>query len=275
MKTKKTILFTAMLSLIFLGGCSQKEKKSEVNEIQFKTFEVKESFEGDSTFSSISVALSMEYPFDYKDKSILEKLQSSIVRSALGDNAVNDPEPEMKRMAASIVNEHKMRINEVRSNLQLEDGDCISDIYHQTVQSVAFNSDGILSIETADSSHYGGMRGIKSIYYDNYDLRTGEIVTLNDLFIEDFEESLALYITQKLMTDNQLKSARELEEIGFMDVAEIKPSENFCLGEDHITFVFNPSEVACLALGIVKVSIPYNSISFLMKADSPIAALAE
>lgn len=275
MNKKRTTLFTAILAFSILFCDCSRAKKSIANDIKVETYTLERSFEGDSTTPSIFLSTQLAYPTEYKDEKVLESIQTAIVRSALGDKAINSPEAEMERFTENAINEHKRRIEERRNNLLLEDGDCVSDIFHRTSQEVAFNRDGIFSILTADTSHYGGTKGINSIYYDNYDLQTGAALSYNDLFIEDSEEIVASSILQKLMEDNHIEKADSLEEIGFMEIGEIKPNNNFLIDGNGITFVYNPSEIACLALGIVKVFLPYRNLGYLLKEDAPIRRFSE
>ncbi|MBP5456789.1 MAG: DUF3298 domain-containing protein [Paludibacteraceae bacterium] len=268
-KRKSLFSFSAWLAIaLLLCGCSQKEKKNVANPIQFQTYTLQKEFKGDSIIPPIAVDLRVEYPTQYPDRTILKKIQLAVLRSVLGDKAINNPADEMEKMAENIINEHKEKIMELTNNPQIEDGDCLSNTYHQTSQEVLFNQDGILTIQTADSSHYGGSKGIKFLYYNNFDLKTGNDLKYSDLFIEDSEEMLSSFIIQKLMVDNQIEDESQLEENGFIDLSEIKPINNFKLDTDGITFVYNPSEIACLALGIIKVTLSYEEIRLLMKEGS-------
>lgn len=276
MNTKKVALFSALLAFAFsFFSCTQKEKGNIANPIKFKTYTLQKDFKGDSILPSIFISLKMEYPTDYPNKSILERIQLSVVQSVLGEKATNSPESEMEKMVENIITEHKTRITELQNNPQLEDGDCLSNSYQETTQSVVFNQDGIISILTADSSHYGGSHGIKFLYYNNFDLQTGNDLKYNDLFIEDSEDMLSSFIIQKLMADNHLEEDRQLEEIGFLDLGEIKPVNNFCIDKEGITFVYNPSEIACLTLGAIKVFLSYDELTLLLKEESPITKIVD
>ncbi len=278
MNTKRKTLFSfsAWLAIALLFcGCSQKEKKNVANPIQFQTYTLQKEFEGDSIIPPISVNLRVEYPTQYPNNTILKKIQLSVLRSVLGDKAINNPADEMEKMAENIIAEHKGKITELINNPQIEDGDCLSNTYHQTSQDVLFNQDGILTIQTSDSSHYGGSKGIKFLYFNNFDLKTGNDLKYSDLFIEDSEEMLSNIIIQKLMEDNQIEEEQQLEEIGFIDLEEIKPINNFKIDANGISFVYNPSEIACLSLGIIEVALPFEEIRFLLKENSPLSKIVD
>jgi hypothetical protein len=46
---------------------------------------------------------------------------------------------------------------------------------------------------------------------------------------------------------------------------DIFPTENFILGSETITFIYNPSEIASYAMGTTELIIPYSDLDKLMK----------
>ncbi len=46
---------------------------------------------------------------------------------------------------------------------------------------------------------------------------------------------------------------------------DIFPSENFILGDETITFVYNPYEIAPYAMGSTELIIPFSDIEKLLK----------
>lgn len=280
MKTQSFILTLLSLTVALLvGSCSQNEKKSVINPIKFQTCTLDRSFDGDSTMPSLTLSLKMEYPISFSDTNILKQIQLSVIQSVTGgtinDSATITPEYEMEKMASNMINDHRQRISEIKKNPQLEDGDCNSSTYYKTSQEVLFNQDGLLTIQTTDSSFYGGSQGIKFLYFNNFDLSTGKDLNYNDLFIEDSEDIIGSFIVQKLMDQFEVTNAKQLDEIGFIDIEHSLPIDKFYLEKSGITFVYNPEDIAISHLGVIKVFLPYEMVSFLMKEDSPIAKYAD
>jgi hypothetical protein len=66
----------------------------------------------------------------------------------------------------------------------------------------------------------------------------------------------------------------ELENIGFFNLDEIYPNNNFYADETGITYTFNEYEIAAYVVGAVSVQIPYENIRHLLRRESPVSELA-
>lgn len=114
------------------------------------------------------------------------------------------------------------------------------------------------------NEYTGGAHGIYMTTYLNLDIRTLQPVRLDDLLIPEYEEQLTDLLWNQLMADNRVATHEELEEMGFASTGELKPTENFCLGEEGITFYYNVYEIAPYSMGPTAITLPYEMLVHLM-----------
>ena len=105
-------------------------------------------------------------------------------------------------------------------------------------------------------------------------LETGNRVTEDDIFNDDYEEDLAKILVEAIALYNNVDKVADLENIGFYNINEIFPNRNFYVDDVGVTYTFNENDIAAGALGATSVRIPYEKIRHLLRKDSPIAHLA-
>ena len=83
-----------------------------------------------------------------------------------------------------------------------------------------------------------------------FDTRDGSRVTLDDLFVPDFDSPLAEIIARHIGDD---MSEEEIDDLFQQDV---QPTGNYILTSDSITFIYNPYEIGPWSLGTPSISVP-------------------
>lgn len=110
----------------------------------------------------------------------------------------------------------------------------------------------------------GGAHGINQLLTMNFDTRTGRLLTMKDIFASGYEQPLQEMLLQALMEKTGLNSLTALHEKGYLYSMDIFPAENFILGDETITFVYNPYEIAPYALGSTELTLPYSQLSKIL-----------
>ncbi len=126
----------------------------------------------------------------------------------------------------------------------------------------------------ADLYEYtGGAHGMSNSFLFNFDLNTGKRITLNDVFIDKYEERLNEMLTRQLMKNNKVNSVKELEELGYFITSPIFPAENFYFDKNDMVFLYNPYEIAPYAMGTTEIKLSVSELDFLIRDHSPLAKL--
>jgi hypothetical protein len=106
-------------------------------------------------------------------------------------------------------------------------------------------------------------------------LANGSVLTEEEIFVPNYQEELSAILVDKIVEQNGVKDAKELENLGFFSVDEIVPNSNFLVTEEGLTYTFNEYEIAAYAVGAINVFIPFKDLRFLIRENSPIHDLLQ
>jgi hypothetical protein len=272
-----TFILTIFLFLTnVLSSCGNKEKNFSENDIEFRNYQIDTTYHlfGDTTKAAIEINLEMDYPIQYKDNKTLTFIQQFVLKSVIpGTSAVQgDPMVNMRDFVQLKITEYKSNEESFKYGRLPADSDSSPTFEYQylTKEETVFNKENIFCFSSTNYGFTGGAHGLQTIQYTCANLEKNEVITLEDLFTDDYENVLTPIILEKLAENNDLKSPNDLESNGFFDITEIKPNNNFYIDEKGITFVYNPYDIAAYVMGTSNVFIPYGDITFIIAPDSPI-----
>ncbi|MDR2774178.1 MAG: RsiV family protein [Tannerella sp.] len=283
MKSKKIIfLVSSLLSGIFMTGCKQTTANiSNDNDIRFDTIMINEQYHllGDSMNPSCTLESSFIYPSDYKDKEILRKINRHFLISFFGeDNVSASPEDAMASYTNKYISEYKeieKDFLDARNNTEEKSIIESSFTYHEmSSNEILYNKCNLISYAVAVEYFTGGAHGEQG--YNNYViyLKTGDALEEKDLFADNYQDDLARIIVDAIAADHHVTDPAELENMGFFNIKEIYPNNNFYVDGNGITYTFNHYEIAAYSVGKIDVALPYDKIRHLMRENSPVAPLA-
>ena len=72
-------------------------------------------------------------------------------------------------------------------------------------------------------------------------------------------------LTRKLMEDEGVSTIEGLGEKGYFIDIEMNITNNFILGNDSMTFLYNRYEIAPYAMGDILISLDYETLKDIMK----------
>lgn len=137
--------------------------------------------------------------------------------------------------------------------------------YYCSIEAHPLNvNSGILVYKLENSSYTGGAHGMYSTTYLNFRPETGQVIRLKNLFKPGSEKQLNRLLLEKLMKDTNSGSLKELQDKAYLQDTDMYPSENFCLTNDSITFVYNVYEIAPYSSGITEITLPLSNLNDLM-----------
>lgn len=131
----------------------------------------------------------------------------------------------------------------------------------------------LLSYQVSSMDYKGGANS--STLYKNVvlDLKTGNVVTEQDIFIADYKKELNAMLTSKIVAQNNVKKAEELLEFGYWGIEDITSNNNFYLDDNGLIYIFNQGEYSAPSLGKIQVPFTFKELSAILKPDSPISFL--
>ncbi|MDO9512292.1 MAG: RsiV family protein [Bacteroidales bacterium] len=137
---------------------------------------------------------------------------------------------------------------------------------------IILNKKDLVSIRYKNFAFTGGKAGLEQNKVFTFDFKGIAPISLRDLFQDEDLNGLSDAITETLIENLGLTSTETLKSRGFYS-DNISAVENFYLGNEGISFVYNPYEIAGGSHGITEVYIEYSKIHGLLKSRSVVERL--
>ena len=138
--------------------------------------------------------------------------------------------------------------------------------YHYNVTSEASSGRSGVTVYRATVDYYeGGAHGVNQRIVMNFDNETGRLLTLADVFAPGYEQTLSELLLERLLEKTDTKNVDELRQKGFLYSMDMFPTENFVLGKDDITFIYNAYEIAPYDQGIIELNIDYGDCKEILQ----------
>ena len=241
------------------------------------TFE-KVAYLEDGQESNLTFSIRYAYPVAVNaSDEVLAKLQRAVCQTVLGDAFLDmRPQQAIEAYAAMKHNEY------IQTNLPLLQEWAI-DHEDESFGETLFNEELIISAAPIGNclpltnipslwsyamdvyEYTGGAHGNRYLLIQNYDLQTGDAVSEQDLFIDDYYEPLKSLLLEALIAQtDEAETKKDLRRLGY-SVDDVVPNENFYVTAEGITYVYNPYEIAPYAMGCIQISLPWDAACHLMR----------
>ena len=246
---------------MFLCACTEKDSS-----ITFETVTINKTvnLSNDSVPPKCNVNITLERATEDSGRA------GEIINSAIVRKLFNREDDEIEVAANAFVNEYTSNyINTLLPLYNQDRNDSIKRIwyhYHYIINSRTQKGCNGTLVYIADINYReGGTHAVNEQISWNFDEKTGRQITINDIFVDGFEEKLTPILLKALMESVGVSSVWALRQEGYLKASDMFVPENFILGDETITFVFNPDEIAPSAIGPTELTISYTEIEDIMK----------
>lgn len=117
------------------------------------------------------------------------------------------------------------------------------------------NGDGVTNYIINLDYYEGGAHGITQRLTMNFDNKTGQQINLSDIFGADYELSLRDKLLQALFDKTGDRTIDALHQRGYLYSMDMFVPDNYIIGEDKVTFIYNPYEIAPYNEGLIELEI--------------------
>ncbi len=263
------VIFSAIL--IF------RPRESKTVQTELISITDKQYLTADTTRGAISIDISIEFPLSYQNEEVLQKISNHIFVNLFGKKAENiTPDSLLKMYVAELKAEYLDYNREFVS--KIKPGNKVAFDNFVIIEGFSLLSDEhIYAYGISREIDLGGIYPAKTIFYFNFNLKNGNIITENDIFIEGYEQELTKLIRQKIIELS--KTEAEIPEIdSFKDteyiLEAIKPNGNFYINDEGICYLFNPYEIAPVYyMQGAEICLLYPEIKHLLKPEHPLSYL--
>lgn len=138
-----------------------------------------------------------------------------------------------------------------------ENGYTTSDIdYVYSLRTDIANGNGsdIINCNILIYEYAGGAHGASFKTCRNY-MTDGTLITPDDYFVNGYREKLVPVLEKELFRIAGCTERSQLDEKGFFSNTEMYVPDNFIIGKDSVTFIFNQYEIGPYSSGIVELKI--------------------
>lgn len=265
---------------VIVSGCKIGTKKTADNDITFDSISVDKTYHllENPENPNCNLQINFTYPSNYGNKEILKKIQQQFVYSYFGDGYETlSPEEATAKYSEDYLNSYKDLTDEFKAEVAKSDESPVGawfSYYEMSSNDIAYNKNDIISYTVNFENYTGGAHGAHSFTNHVINLKTGNLIAEDEIFIEGYQEDLAQILVDRIAKLNNVDNVKELENIGFFSIDEIFPNGNFLIDDNGITYTFNEYEIAAYVVGATNVHLPYEEIQHLLNKESPIAHLA-
>lgn len=122
----------------------------------------------------------------------------------------------------------------------------------------------LLVISKTLIEYTGGAHGNYAELYDNYDVQTGKLLTLNDIVPSERQQELIALAEARFRQVEGLATDAPLTERYFFDEGQFSLPDNFAFNKEALAFQYNPYEIKAYAEGVTQFNIPYDQLKDLL-----------
>lgn len=282
MITQRPIQLVAFLLLAtIMVGCDKKTKTSAENPISFDSIMVDQTYHllNNDSNPNCNLQIKFIFPVKYKDQAVLDNIRHLFVEGYFGeDYAQFSPEEAVKKYTADYLDAYKdleqdYSTDVARSRAGGEQVGAWYSYYETSSNEITFNENGILAFTNRLENYTGGAHGAHAVNNHVINLKTGKAITEQDIFVDDYQDTLAKLLVNSIARQNKVDDPKELENAGYFSVEEIYPNNNFLVDQDGITYTFNEYEIAAYVVGRTNVFLPYEELQIILRPESPISQL--
>ena len=276
------LLTASCLLFILLTGCkpSASSLPETENPVTFDTLTVYETYYllGDTLNPCCLLEAFFIFPSGYNDQQILDKLQRQFINDFFGEETrFITPQDAMNNYVAKYIADYKELeadfISETETTGEKPSKESWYEYYEMSSNEIVYNKCNLLSYTTSVEYYTGGAHGGHGFNNHVLFLENGEALEEDDIFIQGFQDELAQIMVDIIASDNHVTELDELEDLGFFNINEIYPNNNFYVDGEGVTYTFNEYEIAAYSVGSVDVFIPYDKIRRLLLENSPVSPL--
>lgn len=207
--------------------------------------------------------ISCQLQFTTGNSTASDSINASISQHVLEQGRNSNVREAMRQYMKKTYEQYEPEVTEMQAQ-----GEYFADMIFSFEHEGRFmddNPDSIITYAATSYVYTGGAHGYHWIRYMNFSRNTGHLITLEEILDLSRQEAIVQLIIQDLMKQFECNSIQQLEDEGFIGISDMKVTDNFHIGSHGITFLYNPYDIACYALGKQSVTLTYQQLEPYMK----------
>lgn len=262
MKRKKSYLL--LLCGILLTGLmvtvTSCKKKKVYPETPFATIQVKKAVkltEGTSPICTFN--LSFAYA-NGQNKRINDAINETLIKEIFSEDSLS-PKVAVDSFIGNYTYLYKTQTAALYKN-DIKTGETKKwySFYYTLKTETTNGGDGIICYLSDFEKYEGGPQAYHVKRWLNFSKETGKRITLNDILKPGYEPALSQLLLKKLIEKYNFKDENAMHAAGFLNNAEMYPSDNYQIKDHALVFLYNESEIAPRTAGETELTISLDDL---------------
>ena len=252
-----------MIMLIIISLCACSTSDNNAAEFQIQTFKKEIRFQGqENVFFAYHVEILFPEIISYSDQNTIEDINFELNRFFFGDQDVvlkKNSKVNFDRYIDKLTEAFQQEIRALPDSLPMLTQ--IPEYNLRKTARVIYNRNKILSVACQIYQYTGGVHGNHDMEYLHFDMNTGMLFGIDELFDKNNKVNLFNLVSDKL---EEMK--KEKKEVLFEE-AKIEDIDKFYFDKSYFCFVYDPYELGPYSSGFIEIKIPKSKIKPLLKKD--------
>lgn len=267
--------YAVLLTIVFLFSVvytSCTDKVGNTGDFGFERVQINKTTHlfGDTAKPGTNIIINFTYIDKSSDNALKDSLNSYFTSASFDEKYIHDDVTEVaEHYALNYINEYRqdlepMFLEDVKSK---EDSQTVASwySYYKKIESqIDFYEKDLLVYRIDKSDYTGGAHGMYMSIFLNFDLKHNTQLTLDDIFIGNYQDLLSDLLWSQLVVDQKVNTRAELEDMGYGSTGDLIPVENFYLTKEGITFYYNVYEFTPYVMGPVEITLPYPLVEHVL-----------
>ncbi len=263
-------MFLACVAVVMLCACGNKGEKIDGVDLTFGRYELHDSCDAAVEGVGARCRIDFSFPIVLDDTEVAAKINGGVLACEF-DTYDGTMEAEAEAYAEHLMFGYRKDVEGItdgmtKEEIENEPWNSLNYAYMQKGDFVKGKGD-VLCYKSQSYVYTGGAHGMSVTRVLNFDVRSGELLSPDVLFVDDAEVSLRSAIQDKLIDDLGMDLVNtgfsELNALGYTFKDLIPMPDTFVLGEDGVTFIYNRYSIASYAQGEQRIALPYDMIAFV------------
>jgi len=249
-------LFAAAAVVLLAAACTR--------ELKTRTFQYEDSVAAEQLDAACNVTCEFEYVTGGVSQELMDRINASIVSNhILYDEAdgLSDVPAACERWVTGTLAGYSDDLEDFAEDYDEDDAWMFNFEYSRTGHfGDACKARHLQTYDACYNEYTGGAHGMYSFVSDVYDMTTGEIISEEDLFAPGYQDGVA-----KLLAVALEGYLAESETDAEMLLSMPEPNGNFSVSDTHVTWIYNPYEIAPYVMGAIELSVPWTDLQPFLK----------
>lgn len=207
----------------------------------------------------------LKYPLidSFRTSSIVDSVNNIILKTILSD-AVGLKTPTIEAYTKMFVADYKEYNKEMK---EFGIGFSSSWFYELDIN-VLLNAPNLISMQVNKLEFTGGAHANPWTNYLNIDLKTGKIISLEELLVGDYQSQLLVSAEAAFRKTVNLELNTNLSETQYeFSSGTFELPEHFSIGQKGFSFYFNHYDLGPYSLGAMSFDVPYDDLLEILNKD--------